>query len=126
MILALRKDRTEKVTPEEIEKRNNIVDKINKRKYALKGEADFLLKYDKKTRCCSECGRTFDKKPLVGWWEATAPDRYGNEIPVGLHAKCFDCELKQIIIEGYTGKLGLNPLSEDDFSRIKITKKDGK
>ncbi len=50
MILTLRDDWEQKVTPEEAEKRNLIVDKVNKRKYVLKGEAEFLLKYDKKTR----------------------------------------------------------------------------
>ena len=126
MILTLRDDWEQKVTPEEAEKRNLIVDKVNKRKYVLKGEAEFLLKYDKKTRSCSSCGRTYENSPFFGRWEATAPDRYGKDIPVGLHARCFECELKRIMYEGDNGLLGLKPLTDEEFSKIEIKIKDGK
>jgi hypothetical protein len=97
--LKLRADWMDFVTPEEIEKRNSIVDKVNKRGYILKSEASFLLKFDQKTRCCSDCEITFDK--ATAWMFAKGDDRYGIAKDVGLFQYCFDCDMKRMMADAH-------------------------
>ena len=57
-MLKYREDLEKVVTKEEIEKRNEIVDKTNERGWFFKKEAKFLLSFEGKARVCNTCGRT--------------------------------------------------------------------
>lgn len=98
-MLKYREDIEKVVTKEEIQKRNEIVKKVNERGYVLKGEASFLLSFDKKTRVCNTCGKTF--KESGGWVLATAMDKSGRELNIGLFENCFDCNMKEIMEKNF-------------------------
>ena len=83
------------VTKEEIEKRNEIVDKTNERGWFFKKEAKFLLSFEGKARVCNTCGRTLTE--TKGWRLVSAPDRYGNNLQIGYAANCFECEMRDIM-----------------------------
>ena len=97
--ITLRKDWEEQVTPEETTKHREIIEKANQREYLFKEEAEFLLKYDKKTRSCGDCGKSHEDIMSSGgaWMYATAPDRYGNDLNIGLFLRCFKCSLLDAI-----------------------------
>ena len=52
-MLKYREDLEKVVTKEEIEKRNEIVDKTNERGWFFKKEAKFLLSFEGKARVCN-------------------------------------------------------------------------
>jgi hypothetical protein len=59
-MLKYREDLEKVVTKEEIEKRNEIVDKTNERGWFFKKkEAKFLLSFEGKARVCNTCGIDF-------------------------------------------------------------------
>jgi hypothetical protein len=94
--LRLRKNWDTFVTPEETERHRQIICRCNERGYVLKGEAEFLLKYNKKTRCCHDCERTYNDVGTI-WCLADAPDRYGEMLPIDLPERCLECEMKEFI-----------------------------
>lgn len=71
-MLKYREDLEKVVTKEEIEKRNEIVDKTNERGWFFKKEAKFLLSFEGKARVCNTCGRTLTE--TKGWRLVSAPD----------------------------------------------------
>lgn len=82
-------------------KRNEIINKITIRGYGLKGEAEFLDKFDREMRVCNTCGKTFKEAEI--WRPLKIDDRYGEELIAGLVPDCFNCETLQIIKEGQKG-----------------------
>ena len=94
-MLKYREDLEKVVTKEEIEKRNEIVDKTNERGWFFKKEAKFLLSFEGKARVCNTCGRTLTE--TKGWRLVSAPDRYGNNLQIGYAANCFECEMRDIM-----------------------------
>jgi hypothetical protein len=91
------------VSEKQLEKRESIVKKWNEVGTISRTNGMFLLDFDKKTRVCNCCGKSF--KESKGWTFATALDRYGNEVPCGLATNCFDCEMREIIRDGMLGRL---------------------
>ena len=98
MELKYQKNLTDFVTEKQLQKRNAIVEKWNENGYLSKTDGEFLCEFDKKTRVCNQCGKTF--KEAKGWAVAKANDKAGKEVPCGLHSKCFECEVKEIMAEG--------------------------
>ena len=94
-MLKYREDLEKVVTKEEIEKRNEIVDKTNERGWFFKKEAKVLLSFEGKARVCNTCGRTLTE--TKGWRLVSAPDRYGNNLQIGYAANCFECEMRDIM-----------------------------
>lgn len=86
----------------EMDKRNSIIDAINKRNFILKKEAAFLLSFDKKYRVCNTCGKSFREANL--WPLAKCNNRYGEAIDCGLHSNCLYCELFGILNEDISNK----------------------
>lgn len=94
MELKFRKDIFNVVTKTDIERRNKIIEEVNKRGYIQKGEADYLLSFDKKVRVCNSCGKTYEE--AKAWIFATAQDKSGKALNIGLFQNCFLCDMENI------------------------------
>lgn len=95
MELKFKKDILSVVTNADIKKRSEIIEQVNERGYIQKGEAEFLLSFDLKARVCNTCGKTY--KEVNGWIFATAQDKQGKEINIGLFENCFECTMKNVM-----------------------------
>jgi len=82
-------------TQEEWDERKAIIDAANEKGYVTKKQADWLLKFDQKYRRCNRCGRSLDESH--GWILATAPDRHGKDLNIGLMACCWECMHEDIM-----------------------------
>jgi hypothetical protein len=82
-------------TDKELEIRNSVTNKSNNRGYLLKSEPPILLKFDRKTRCCDDCG--IPAAEATVWSFIQGPDKYGNMLDMGLSEHCFTCEMKRIM-----------------------------
>ena len=91
----LRENWRDFVTDKELENRNSIITKSNERGYFLKSEPAILLNFDRKTRCCDDCG--IPSAEATTWSFIQAPDKYGNMLDMGLSEYCFTCEMKRIM-----------------------------
>ena len=90
-------------TEEQWTERNTIVTEANKKGYVTRQQAAFLLKFDEKYRRCNSCERSF--REVGGWMLATAPDKRGRDLEVGLMDRCIECMLKGIHAEDDAGNL---------------------
>lgn len=105
MELKLRQNWQDFVTAKQIERHNKIVERANTTGKLTTSNGMFLVDYDKRTRVCNTCGRTF--KESGGWVTATFENSNGEEIPCGLMADCFECQLKDIYLRGLRGEFNV-------------------
>ena len=82
-------------TEGEWQERNSMIDEINKKGYVLRKQAEFLMDFDRKYRCCNRCGKTI--KETKGWMVVKAPDRRGTQRDVGLAEMCFACQMLDML-----------------------------
>ena len=80
-------------TQEQWDERKAIIDDANKKGYITKKQAEWLLKFDRQYRRCNRCGKSLDE--AHGWILATAPDRHGKDLDIGLMECCWKCTLEQ-------------------------------
>lgn len=97
MVLRLRENWQDFVTEKETEMRNKIVNKANATGRLSDREGQILVDYDKKTRVCNTCGKTFKEAGM--WINATFTNNKGEEVESGLFANCFQCEMLRCFAE---------------------------
>lgn len=90
-------------TEEQWEERKTIIDEANEKGYVTKKQADWLLKFDQKYRRCNVCEKSLDETRV--WMFATAPDKHGKNLNIGLMKLCWQCELKRIVGKDNSGLL---------------------
>jgi NADH pyrophosphatase NudC (nudix superfamily) len=87
---------------EDFAKRNNFINKINERGYALIKEAEWLMKFDNEMRLCNTCGKSLTEAKT---WRTIRVAGKRTELNVGLVENCFACEMRDIIAKGDRGEL---------------------
>lgn len=85
-------------TKEQWDERKAIIDSANEKGYVTKKQADWLLNFDQKYRRCNRCKRSLDEAHT--WMLATAPDRHGKDLNIGLMECCWECTQAQIMEQG--------------------------